>query len=225
MTRTLLLALLLAAPPQEDGYDPVINPADFVDEIDNPYLPLEPGTRRVYESLTDEGLERTVVFVTHKKKTILGVKCTVVRDTVTLDGELIEDTYDWFAQHKDGTVWYFGEFSTEYEDGVAVSTEGSWEAGVDGAKPGRVMLGNPKVGKKYRQEYYAGVAEDMARVLSLDEEVEVPYGEFEDCLKTRDWTPLEPGVYEHKYYAKGVGLVLEVNPFTGRRTELVEFDD
>jgi len=202
-------------------YDPEIIPADFVDEIDNPYFTMVPGTTFIYEKETEEGLETVVVQVTHTKKVIMGVTCTQIRDTVRLDGELVEDTLDWFAQHKDGTVWYFGEFSTDFENGEVSGHEGSWEAGVDGAKPGIIMLAHPKQGRSYRQEYYPGVAEDMGKVLSLDEEVEIEIGEFEECLKTREWTPLERGVREHKYYAPGVGLVLVVDLETGDELDLV----
>lgn len=205
-------------------YDPEIIPADFVDEIDNPYFTMTPGAKFFYEKETEEGLETVVVQVTHQKKVILGVTCTQIRDTVKLDGELVEDTLDWFAQHEDGTVWYFGEFSTDYENGQVAGHEGSWEAGVDGAKPGIIMLAHPKKGQSYRQEYYPGVAEDMGKVLSLDGEVEIEIGEFEECLKTREWTPLERGFREHKYYAPGVGLVLVVDLETGDELQLVAIE-
>ena len=145
-----------------------------------------------------------------------------MRDTVTVDDELVEDTYDWYAQDKEGNVWYMGEDSKEYEDGAVVSTEGSWEAGVDGAKPGMIMKGNPQAGDSYRQEYYKGEAEDMAKVISLNESVSVPYGSFENCLQTEEWTPLEPDVLEHKYYAPSVGLVLEVDIESEDRVELID---
>ncbi len=201
--------VFLPSEVKEQGYDPGIDPANFVETIDNRYLPLIPGTTFVYEGDTEDGFERNEVYVTDETKEILGVTCTVVDDRVWVDGELEEKTFDWFAQDKDGNVWYFGENSKEYEDGEVVSTEGSWEAGVDGAKPGIVMQGNPTVGETYRQEFYAGEAEDMAKVLALDASVSVAYGDFEDCLKTKEWTPLEPGVVEHKYYAPDVGMVLE----------------
>ena len=189
-------------------YNPRIRPGDFVAVIDNPYFPLVPGTTLVYEGKDDDGEDEiNKVYVTRETKEILGVTCVVVRDTVIVEGDLAEETLDWFAQHRDGTVWYFGEDSKDYEDGKVVSTEGSWEAGVDRAKPGIVMQAHPRVGEAYRQEYYKGEAEDMAEVLSLDESVTVPYGSFDGCLKTKEWTPLQPGVVEHKYYARGVGMV------------------
>jgi hypothetical protein len=180
-------------------------PGDFTTKIDNPYLPLEPGTRRVYR----ENGQRVVVRVTRRTKRVAsGIVGRVVRDTVTEDGELVEDTFDWYAQDGKGNVWYLGERTTEYEDGKPVSTAGSFEDGVDGARRGIVMLARPRIGREYAQERAPGVAEDRARVLSRDEQVEVPAGHFQRVLMTRDWNPLEPKVNEYKFYAKGVGLVL-----------------
>jgi hypothetical protein len=135
----------------------------------------------------------------------MGVECVVVNDKAWENGKLIERTYDWHAQDKEGNVWYFGEDTKEYENGKVVSTKGSWEAGVDGAKPGIIMQAHPKVGQSYRQEYYKGEAEDMAKVINLNESVTVPYGSFDHVLVTKEWTPLEPSYAEHKYYAPGVG--------------------
>jgi hypothetical protein len=161
--------------------------------------------------------------VTREIRQVMGVPCVVVRDVVTVEGELIEETFDWYAQDKAGNVWYFGEEAKEYENGVAVSTGGSWEAGVDGAMPGMIMRADPQVGDRYRQEYYEGEAEDMAEVLGLNESASVPYGSFSELLMTKDWTPLEPDFAEHKYYARGIGLVLEVIVEGGSgRVELVE---
>ena len=209
--------------------DPVFDPDDFADEsgdpfpVDNEYLPMVPGTTFVYEGETEDGLEHNEVYVTHETKEILGVTCTVVRDKVWVEGELAEDTLDWFAQDEDGNIWYFGEYSEEYENGEVVSTEGSWEAGVDGAEPGILMPANPRPGDSYQQEYYEDVAEDMAKVLRLNASASVPYGDFEDCLKTKEWTPLELGTVEHKYYASGVGLVLVVELKGGHvRIELID---
>ena len=206
----------------EVAYAPTIEPESFTDVVDNPFLPLRPGARWEYEARVEDGLERVVVEVTGQTREVMGVTCVVVRDTVTLDGEVIEDTYDWFAQHDDGAVWYFGEDTTEYEDGQVSSTEGAWEAGVDGAQPGVVMPAEPKVGDSYRQEYYQGEAEDMAEVLSLTEAVTVPAGTYQNVLMTEDVNPLEPDVVEHKYYASGIGLVLTVQVEGGSdREELV----
>ncbi len=201
-------------------YNPPFNPLSFVPGVDHPLFPLVPGTTYTYEKDTADGLETTEVEVLHATKVILGVTCVVVRDIVTLDGDLVEDTLDWFAQDVFGNVWYLGEESKDYENGVLVSTEGSWEAGVDGAVAGIIMLASPIIGIAYRQEFYAGVAEDMGAVEALRETVTVPFGTFTDCLKTRDFTPLEPGVAERKYYARGVGRILETND-DGERAELI----
>jgi len=188
---------------QHKAYAPHINPAEFTTKVDNEYLPLKPGTTFVYEG----GQERDEMSVTHQTKKVMGVECLVVDDKAWEDGKLIERTYDWFAQDKEGTVWYFGEDTKEYKNGKVVSTKGSWEAGVDGAKPGIIMQAHPKVGQSYRQEYYKGEAEDKAKVRSLNDSVTVAYGSFDHVLVTREWTPLEPSYDEHKYYARGVGQV------------------
>ena len=167
------------------AYDPEIAPANFVDEVDNPYFPLTPGTTYVYEAETDDGTEHIEVEVTDATVEILGVTCTVVHDTVTLDEEIIEDTFDWYAQDVEGNVWYFGEASMEFENGIVRSTFGSWEAGVHCAKPGIVMLADPDVADTYRQEFYPCVAEGMATVNALDETIMVPHGTFNACLRTQ----------------------------------------
>jgi len=192
------------------AYTPKIVPSDFSTEIDNKYFPLKPGTTFVYRGKMADATEGDTVKVTADTKRIMGVECVVVDDRVTEDGKLTEQTYDWYAQDKQGNVWYFGEDSKEYENGKVKGTGGSWEAGKDGAKPGIIMPANPKIGKTYRQEYYKGEAEDMARALKLDGSVEVPYGSFDNVLVTDEWTPLEPNVAEHKYYAPGVGNVKEI---------------
>jgi hypothetical protein len=192
-----------------EPYLPRFDPGDFVRVIDNPYLPLRPGTTLIYKGVSDGEREVTRVNTTDRTKEILGVTATVVRDQVFVDGELAEDTFDWFAQDRLGNVWYLGEETAEYEDGKVVSREGSWEAGVDGAQPGVIMLGGPRVGDAYRQEFYKGEAEDVARVIELHESVDVPYGSFDDVLVTEDRNQLEPKLLEHKFYARGVGVVLE----------------
>jgi hypothetical protein len=191
-------------------YAPSFNPADFTTKIDNKYFPLKPGTTFVYRGKTEDATEGDTVAVTSGTRTIMGVECVIVDDRVTEDDKLTEKTYDWYAQDKKGNVWYFGEDSKEYENGKVKSTGGSWEAGKDGAKPGIIMPADPKIGKTYRQEYYKGEAEDMAKALKVDGSARVPYGSFDHVLVTAEWTPLEPNVAEHKYYAPGVGNVLEV---------------
>ncbi len=209
--------------PGDGGdYAPAIDPADFVDVVDNRYLPLSVGARWVYEG---DG-ERVEVVVTAERKEILGIEATVMRDTVTDDsGALVEDTFDWFAQDVDGNVWYLGEDSTSYENGEPVNTEGSWEAGVDGAQPGIVMPADPVERDAYRQEFYAGEAEDLAEVRRFESSLETPTETYADVLVTGEWTPLEPDVVEEKYYAEGVGLVLEIKVAGGTgRLDLVSFD-
>ena len=150
-----------------------------------------------------------------------GVTARTVRDTVTLDGDIIEDTLDWYAQDADGTVWYLGEDTAEFEDGEISTREGSFEAGVDGAQAGVIMPASPDVGMTYRQEYYEGEAEDHGEVVALGEQTSVPAGDYDGLLQTADTTPLEPDVLEHKYYADGVGLVLTVDQEGGGREELL----
>jgi hypothetical protein len=202
-------------------YNPVIDPEQFVTNIDNPFLPLKPGTTMHYRETGDEGVQDIVVTVTSQTKVIAGVTTTVVHDQASQDGHLKEDTWDWYAQDREGNVWYFGEDTKEYDRGK-VSTEGSWETGVKGAKPGIVMPAHPKVGEMHRQEYLVGEAEDEGQIIALDETVSVAAGKFTGCVKTKEWSRLEPGVIEHKYYAPGVGVVAEVTVEGGTdHTELV----
>jgi hypothetical protein len=204
------------------GSDPVqLDPADFTTEIDNPYWPMARGNRWVSRSQT----ERIVVEVTNRTKDVDGIEAVVVRDTVTdNNGDLVEVTDDWYAQDSDGNIWYLGEDVKDYKDGKVVSTAGSWEHGVDGAQAGIAIPAAPRASLEYRQEYYEGKAEDTAKVLSVTEQVRVPAGTYEDCLETEDTTPLEPDAVEHKYYAKGVGPVLneKVSPDRARE-ELISF--
>jgi hypothetical protein len=207
-------------------FAPAAGPADFTTRIDNPYLPMKPGSRWVYrETSVDGSRQKVVVRVTERTRLIAnGVTARVVRDTVTERGALVEDTYDWYAQDRRGNVWYLGEDTKDYEKGEVVSTDGSWEAGVDGARAGIVMPARPRVGMQYRQELYRGHAEDKARVLSLDDQAEVPAGHYRRTLMTKDWNPLEPKVLEYKLYARGVGLVLAVGVSGGGgREELIRY--
>jgi hypothetical protein len=209
------------------GSEPVtLEPSEFTTEIDNRYWPMAPGSRWVYREVDGEGNEqRVVVTVTPKTKTIVGIEARVVHDVVTADGELVEDTYDWYAQDAEGNVWYLGEDTKEYENGKVKTTEGSWEAGVDGAQPGILLPAQPKPGLAYRQEYYEGEAEDLAEVLSIDEKASAPFGSFENVLMTKDYTPLDPEILEHKFYAPGVGPVLVVAVSGGAdREELLRFE-
>jgi hypothetical protein len=208
--------------PQSD--EPVdLDPAEFTAEVTNRWFPLEPGTRWTYRETTEDGEEvRVVVTATAATHEIAnGVTARTVRDTVTLDGDIIEDTLDWYAQDAKGTVWYLGEDTAEFENGEVSTREGSFEAGVDGAQAGVIMPASPDVGMTYRQEYYEGEAEDNGEILALGQQASVPAGDYHDLVKTADTTPLEPDVLEHKYYARGVGLVLTIDKESGGREELL----
>jgi hypothetical protein len=203
-----------------------LNPANFTTRIDNPYWPMKPGTRWVYRETDSEGArQRVVVTVTRRTRRIAnGITARVVRDVVTEKGRFIEVTDDWYAQDRRGNIWYLGEDTTEYENGRPVSKEGSFEAGVDGAQAGVIMPAHPRPGLAYRQEYYAGKAEDRARIVSLREQAEVPAGHYRPALMTRDWNPLDKNVLEFKFYARGIGPVLAVSVSGGSdREELVRF--
>ncbi|OOO02077.1 MAG: hypothetical protein USCGTAYLOR_01713 [Chromatiales bacterium USCg_Taylor] len=204
-------------------YDPVIDPANFVSKITNRYAPFRPGAWWEYEKQTEEGLERIRVEVLKKRREILGVGVTTIRDRGWVDGVLIEDTIDWLAQDKAGNVWYFGEISTNFEDGLLASLDGSWEAGKDGAKPGFWVKRVPQVGEFYRQEYALdNEAEDIVEVLDLDAQEIVPFANGRRVLKTRDFTPLSPEAEENKFYVPGIGFVSEVDLETGETLELVD---
>jgi hypothetical protein len=223
----------------EAPYDPLIDPDEFVDFekviegeenfTPNAYFPLEPGSTREYLAKDKDGTvtERILVEVLEETKEILGVNCIVVRDRVWEideegEEELIEDTYDWHAQDLIGNVWYFGEIAKNFEDGELVDIEGSWKAGRDFAKAGILMKAAPEVGDFYRQEFALGDAEDMGEVISTTGSATVPAASCSgDCVVTRDWTPIEPDVEENKYYAAGIGVILEVNPEDGERVELI----
>ena len=213
-------------------YDPEVDPENFVnplavggDVAPNSYLPLVPGTRYVYEN--EAAGESVVVEVTRDTLELEGVECIVVRDVVrdSESGDLIEDTDDYFAQDVQGNVWYFGEIARNYEDGVLVDLEGSWRAGVDGAKPGVVMFAAPQVGDAYRQEFFLGDAEDLARVTSLAGSAESPYASCSStCLVTDEFTPIEPDVLENKFYLPGIGKILTLDPETGEQEVLVDIE-
>lgn len=210
-------------PGDGGSYAPVLDPSRFVGPIDNPFLPMPVGARWVYEGTSDGEKERVEVTVTGERKRILGIDAYVVRDTVSVGGELVEDTNDWFAQDVDGNVWYLGEESREYENGRLVGVAGSWEAGKDGAYPGIVMPGVPVVGAAYRQEFLPGEAEDMMVITAVAGTMTVPAGSYRDVVTTRDWTPLEAEVIEEKAYARGIGKIRERKVAGGKgEAELVE---
>ena len=219
---SLLAALTQPPPGLPQGGEPVtLDPAQFSTRIDNPYWPMRPGTRWVSRETAPDGTrQKVVVRVTHRTRRIAnGVTARVVRDTVTERGRLVEDTRDWYAQDAAGNVWYLGERTAEYEHGRVVSTEGSFEAGVDGAQAGVVVPADPVPGMKYRQEWYAGHAEDRASVVSVDEQVAVPAGHYRRVLFTRETNPLEPRAVEYKFLARGVGPVLAIEISGGSARE------
>jgi hypothetical protein len=204
-----------------------LDPADFTTDIDHPYWPMTVGSRWVYRETDSGGADQRVeVTVTDKtKKVANGVVARVVRDEVTEDGVPVELTDDWYAQDSDGNVWYLGEETTDYEDGKPVSTEGSFEAGKDGAEAGIILPAKPKTGMKYRQEYYEGDAEDNGEIVGTNEQAEVPFGHFRNVLMTKDTNPLEPKVLEFKFYARGVGPVLAISVSGSTdKEELIEFE-
>jgi len=188
-------------------YDPVIHPSDFVSQINHKYLSLRPGTKYIYEKKQGSKIERTEVVVTNETKKVMGVTTTVVRATEWLGDTMKEDTRDWYAQDKDGNVWYFGEAVDNYKQGKIHDHDGSWEAGVGGAKPGIMMPKSPAAGDTYRQEYLEGVAEDVATIVAVGKKVSVAHGAFEDCVQVKDWSLIASGA-EYKYFCAGAGFAV-----------------
>jgi hypothetical protein len=197
----------------------------FVRGVDNPWLPFRPGTEWVCRGVKDGKAARDVVTVTSRTRTIAGVRCVAVDDRLYLRGKLAERTTDWYAQDAHGSVWYFGEATAELDaSGRVTSTEGSWRAGVNGARAGIVMPARPRVGQTFRQEYLKDHAEDHFRVLSVSAAVRVPYTSSKHALLTKEWTPLEPGVIDHKLYVRGIGMVEEQTVKGGdEQAKLVSF--
>jgi hypothetical protein len=203
-------------------YQPALSPSEFSPNVTNTYFPLIIGRKLIYESIIGTDVERVEVVTEAGTQDINGYDCRIVRDTVTLNGVFLEDTHDWYAQRNDGNVWYMGEIAVNYdESGMIEDVDGSWRYGRDNALPGIVMLASPMIGDIYRQEYLIDEAEDVARVIATGVTVSVPAGTFTNCIVTQDGSPLEPDANEHKYYAPGVGLVLELKPATGEMLELI----
>jgi hypothetical protein len=190
-------------------YSPVINPGNFISRIDNRYFPLEPGTVFRYRGFKDGSPQTDEMVVAHSVKRVLGVRCTVVRDTVSQGGKALERTFDWYAQDKQGNVWYMGEKALDLKNGHFVVASDSWEAGVKRAKPGIIMRAHPRPGEVYRQEYYPpGGALDQGHVLGASARLTVPSGTYTHVLVTDEWSPVEPQI-ERKYYVAGVGEIKE----------------
>ena len=216
MKSALLVAIVLAlAPAAEAATAP--HPADFVARVDNPWFPLMPGTVYVYHGIKDGKPSRDVVTVSHATRTIEGIRAASVHDNLYVEGRLAERTTDWYAQDRAGNVWYLGEDTAEFDaSGRVTSREGSWVAGRHGAEAGIYMPARPVVGRGGRQEYLKGHAEDHFRVVSLNATVNAPALSSRHALLTEEWTPLEPGVLDHKLYVRGVGTVLEQTVRGGR---------
>lgn len=207
---TVILAGCTSSTPPPN-YDPGVTAADFVQGINNPFLPFKPGSTWVYEAHTDQGTERIEVTVLAQTQNIMGVAATAVSDTSKLNGVTQEVTTDWYAQDRSGNVWYLGEDTTAYEDGKPDSTLGTWKWGVDGALPGIAMKADPKPDSKpYFQEFYWGKAVDEASVEAVGHTVTVPAGTYHDTVTTKEWTRLHPDQEEQKDYARGVGMVNKV---------------
>ena len=187
-----------------------VDSSNFVRYVTNPYYPLKPGTVLVYKGIKDGQSQTDRVTVTRQTKRIEGVRTTVIRDVSTHGGTVLESTWDFYAQDKQGNVWYFGENTRAYHNGH-VSTEGSWRAGVNGARPGIIMEGAPHVSNGYRQEYYRNHAEDQAWVVGIGATLHVPYGRVHPILRSFEWTRLEPSVIDEKDYGRGIGIVREVS--------------
>jgi hypothetical protein len=221
----ILLALVVVAAGCGSSAQSESSPRRFSARVTNPWYPLLPGSTWVYRGVKDGEPSREVMTVTHRTKTIAGAPCVVVSDLLYLRGRLEERTEDYYTRDSQGRVWYFGEKTAELDkNGQVKNTSGSWLAGVHGAKPGIFMFTHPRPGQSARQEYYKGEAEDHFRVLRRDVSVVVPYGSFGHALLTKEWTPLEPGVIDHKFYVRGIGTVLErtaKGPL--ERNELVSF--
>jgi len=196
--------------PVTTPYDPQIDPANFGGPIDNPWLPLRPGTTSVYRGVGDDGKTRELntVRVTHRKKRIMGIEATVVLDKVFSGGRPEERTFDWYAQDKQGNVWYMGEDSSNFEHGRWVKDDGSWTAGVGNGKPGIIMLARPTRGERYRQEYSPGHAVDQAQVLGPGGRVKTPFRSFGRTLLTLEYSTIDKQ-YEVKWHARGVGVIKE----------------
>jgi len=233
---TLVLAVLMISSTACSGaasgtesaepYTVNITAADFVAGIDNPYLQFIPGTKWIYEAKLENGsTEHNEVEVLTETRDVNGVTAIVVHDTVLANGQLVEETYDWYAQDKDGTVWYLGEQVDNYKNGVLTDHAGSWEWGKDGALPGVMMWADPSghLNETYFQEYYAGEAEDQGQVLSVAEKVIVPFGSFENVVKTYDFSAIDPDLKSNKFYAAGVGNIKEYDLSTGEEVVLTEF--
>ena len=186
------------------------DPADFTSPVPNAFFPLEPGTVSTYRGREGKDRLHERLTITNETKVIQGIATTVVKDVVYANGLLDERTTDWYANDNDGNVWYLGEATATYDEhGNVITTEGSWEAGVDGAVAGTIMPAHPMPTDAYRQEFSRGHAEDQAWIVQNGAKVDVAYGELDQVVRSFEWTRLEPGVVSEKFYAPGLGIVRE----------------
>jgi len=198
----------------DTSYNPQLDVSDFTNsaQLTNPYFSFEVGKKYLYEGQTEDGLEHIEVELLTTTRNVMGITCAIIHDKVWVDGKLIEDTRDWYAQDNHGLVWYMGEDVDNYNsNGELINHNGAWQAGIDGAKPGIIMLADPQPGMQYRQEYYFNHAEDQAEVVATNIPLQIGFGIFEKCLQTKEWTELEKDVLEYKFYAPGFGVVKEMN--------------
>jgi hypothetical protein len=193
------------------GYEPVLNPRDFVRVIDNPYYPLPVGRTLIYRGVRDGQTQTDRVHVTSRTKVIEGITATTVSDVARHKGKLLEKTTDWFAQDKQGNVWYLGEDTAAYLPNGQIDRSGSWQAGVHDGEPGIIMLAHPQIPDAYRQEFLRGQAEDTAWIVNKGGSVRVPFGVVYHILTSLEFTRLEPGVIDQKIYAPGIGIVRELS--------------
>jgi hypothetical protein len=200
-------------------YDPPFDPKNFSPVVNHKYFTLKPGTTFRYDKKTSSGMMRVEAEMIGETRQVMGITTAVVREREWVNDQLVEDTYDWYAQDKDGNVWYFGETVSNYKDGKLTDQSGSWEAGPAGARPGIIMPAAPRVGQTYRQESAKGIAEDMGTVVAVGEKVAVPHGTYDDCVKIRDWSRLEWGG-DYKYFCAGIGFMALAEE-SSERLELV----
>ena len=195
--------LALTASAQHQG-------RSFSAHVDNQWYPLLPGMRWVYTGIKDGKRTRDIVLVTHRTRTIRGAPCIAVSDRLYMHGRLEERTTDWYTQDQNGDVWYFGEATAELApNGHVKNRQGSWMAGRHGAQPGIFMPAQPKLGTSYRQEYLRGQAADHFKIIGIFHTVAGTRVGTPNGLLTKEWTPLEPGIVDHKMYVRGIGEVLE----------------
>ncbi len=209
----------------DNTYKPEVNNSKFTRSLNitNMYFPVTAGKKYIYEGQTQDGLERIEEQRLTTTKTILGIPCIIVNFKAFLNGSLIEEAWDWYAQDNEGNVWYFGEEVNNYNiNGSLKDHAGSWQAGQDGAQPGIIMPANPKTGFAYREEYYFNHAEDRAEITGTGLTVSIPLGTYNNCIQTRNWTELEPDLNENKWYAPGIGLIKEKNVSDNTEIVLIE---